>query len=661
MGPDGQRLHSAFHVHGDHAHHDEHEHLSGQVATVERIADDVRVLRTARLGLTDHPVLTWRPSTATAAWTMGTTPDAVADRDATRLLVQVLREMAEQPAPEPVRVGLLGYGAIGHEHSRAVRAVDGLTLTAVCDTSQERLHHAEAAAPGVATTTSAEALLERDDVDLVVVSTPPSTHATWALRAIAAGRHVVVEKPFAIRTAEADEVLAAAADAQLLAVVYQNRRFDPDHLAVRRMVDRGDLGEVFHIETFVGGYGHPCNLWHSDEGVSGGAFYDWGSHLLDQVLDLVPTQIEHVTAASHKRHWFDVTNADHSRVTVRFVDGVEAEFTHSDLAAAHEAPVVRPGDPWGHRRQLALGADRVPQRHRHPRRGCAGPGGLPARARAARGRRQRHPGGRTPRPRPPVPPRAGRQAAVRAADDRHRRAVAPRAVGHGGGVGVRCRPRPSGGPAVSGPARSGGGSWAPGSSRPRGWPRPCTRRTARCSRLSAPATPSGRPHSSPSGAVGSYAEVCARDDVDAVYVSLPNNDHLHWVQVALEAGKHVLCEKPLGMDAGEVAVMRSAAERTGLLLVEAAWNRWHPRTRRIEALVAPITEPRDVRAWFTFPGVPGGQLPAGSRPRRRGAARCRLLHGVGRAGGPLGRCGGRRRGRAAPRPDRGGPDHRPPS
>ncbi len=299
-----------------------------------RIADDVRVLRTARLGLVDHPVLTWRPSTATAAWTMGTTPAAIVDRDGTRLLVQVLQQMAGQEPPAPVRVGLLGYGAIGHEHSRAVRAVDGLALTAVCDTSQERLDVAAAAAPGVAATTSAEALLERDDVDLVVVSTPPSSHARWALRAIASGKHVVLEKPFAIRTAEADEVLAAADGAGLLAVVYQNRRFDPDHLAVRRIIGRGDIGEVFHVETFVGGYGHPCNLWHSDEGVSGGAFYDWGSHLLDQVLDLIPTEIEHVTAAAHKRQWFDVTNADHSRVTIRFTDGVEAEFMHSDLAAA---------------------------------------------------------------------------------------------------------------------------------------------------------------------------------------------------------------------------------------------------------------------------------------------------------------------------------------
>ena len=108
----------------------------------------------------------------------------------------------------------------------------------------------------------------------------------------------------------------------------------------------------------------------------------------------------------------------------------------------------------------------------------------------------------------------------------------------------------------------------------------------------------------PVGSVGSYAQVCASDDVDAVYVSLPNNDHLHWVQVALDAGKHVLCEKPLGMHAAEVAEMRRAAERADRLLVEAAWNRWHPRNRRIEELVAPVTGHREVRAWFTFPGVP---------------------------------------------------------
>ncbi len=327
-------LRAPGHVHAHDDHIGEHGHLRDRVPLVDKVSDDVDVLRFARIGLAEHPVLTWRPSTSTAAWTLGSTPDAAADRDATRMLLALVRLVCGVPEPSPVGVGLLGYGAIGHEHSRAVRAVDGLHLAAVCDTSDERRDAAAAAAPGITTTGDANTLIDRDDVDLVVVSTPPSTHAQWALRAIRAGKHVIVEKPFAIRTAEADEVLAEADAAGLLAAVYQNRRYDPDHLAVRRLVASGALGDVFHIETFVGGYGHPCNLWHSDESVSGGAFYDWGSHVFDQVLDIVPTDIDYVTASSHKLRWFDVTNADHSRTTIRFVDGVEAEFVHSDLAAA---------------------------------------------------------------------------------------------------------------------------------------------------------------------------------------------------------------------------------------------------------------------------------------------------------------------------------------
>jgi predicted dehydrogenase len=93
---------------------------------------------------------------------------------------------------------------------------------------------------------------------------------------------------------------------------------------------------VFHLETFVGGYDHPCNFWHSDAEVSGGAIYDWGSHYLDWVLDLMPQQVEWVSATAHKRVWHDVTNADHTRVLLHFTDGVEAEFTHSDLAAVRK-------------------------------------------------------------------------------------------------------------------------------------------------------------------------------------------------------------------------------------------------------------------------------------------------------------------------------------
>ncbi len=322
------------HVHGGSAHLGEHTHVRDRVLLVDKVADDVEPLLLASVGLLAQPVATWRRSTGVLAFTLGSTPEALDTHAVRRLLVLALRHVTDAAAPAPVRVGLLGYGAIGHEHSRAVQAVAGLELAAVCDTNPDRVAVATAYAPGARGHTSPDDLVDDPDVDLVVVSTPPASHAPWALRLLEAGKHVVVEKPFAITTAEADEVLALAAAKGLLACVYQNRRFDPDYLALRRAVEQGRIGTPFQVEAFVGGFGHPCNLWHSDDAVSGGAYYDWGAHILDQVLDLVPGPVEHVTAATHKLRWHDVTNADHSRVTMRFVDGAEAEFVYSDLAAA---------------------------------------------------------------------------------------------------------------------------------------------------------------------------------------------------------------------------------------------------------------------------------------------------------------------------------------
>jgi predicted dehydrogenase len=335
-GPGGAPLAARIldHGHGGGAHLGEHTHVRDRLLRVDKVGDGVDELLTARLGLVEHPVAAWRGSTGVLSWTLGTLPDAVLSRGAVRLFVLALRHVLAVPAPPPVRVGLLGYGAIGHEHSRAVRAVPGLGLAAVSDVSPARVEAALEHAPQARGHTTGEALLADDGVDLVVVSTPPASHAPWALAALDAGKHVVVEKPFALTTHEADAVLELAAERGLVAACYQNRRFDPDHVAIRSAADAGLLGRVFHLEAFVGGYGHPCNLWHSDAEVSGGAFFDWGAHVLDQLLDLVHDDVTAVTAVEHKLVWFDVTNADHSRVTLTFAGGAEATFVYSDLAAA---------------------------------------------------------------------------------------------------------------------------------------------------------------------------------------------------------------------------------------------------------------------------------------------------------------------------------------
>ncbi len=125
----------------------------------------------------------------------------------------------------------------------------------------------------------------------------------------------------------------------------------------------------------------------------------------------------------------------------------------------------------------------------------------------------------------------------------------------------------------------------------------------------------------PSGhAYGHYEQLLADPDVDAVYVALHNDAHLPWTLAALRAGKHVLCEKPLGLSAEQVQTMASAAAQADRLLVEATWSRWHPRTRRAEALVraGALGDVRAVDAGFTFDGVPEGNYRL--HPRHGGGA-----------------------------------------
>jgi predicted dehydrogenase len=300
----------------------------------DKVADDVEILLTANLAWRDHPIATWRPSTGIATLTLGASTSTRDDPAWHRLVHRLVRHVAGLREAAPVRIGMLGYGGIGAEHATAIGRTDGLELTAVCDRDASRVQAARELAPGLRAHDDGAVLLDDDGVDLVVVSTPPSAHAEWVLRALEAGKHVVVEKPFCLTVEEADRQMAAAADRDLLLAVYQNRRWDADYLALKHAVRSGAIGEVFHYESFVGGYGHPCNYWHSDEATSGGAVYDWGSHYLDWVLDLLGHEIAWVSATAHKRVWHDVTNADHSRVLLHFADGREAEFTHSDLAAA---------------------------------------------------------------------------------------------------------------------------------------------------------------------------------------------------------------------------------------------------------------------------------------------------------------------------------------
>jgi scyllo-inositol 2-dehydrogenase (NADP+) len=264
---------------------------------------------------------------------LGCSAEVLAEPAFGQLVHRCLLAAAGLEAAPAVGVGLYGYGAIGREHARSVTVVEGFDLRAVCDQAPAR--RADAASRfHVRAYADAPEMLADPAVELVVVGVPPVAHASAVLESLEAGKHVVCEKPFALTTGEADRMLAASSRAQRALTVYQSRRWDPDYLALRAAVARGDIGHPFYAEAFIGGFGHPCSYWHSHQSISGGTIFDWGSHYLDWLLQLMEGEVVGVVASAHKRVWHDVTNADQVRVDLTFAGGEQATFLQSDVAAA---------------------------------------------------------------------------------------------------------------------------------------------------------------------------------------------------------------------------------------------------------------------------------------------------------------------------------------
>ncbi|HEY0830607.1 MAG TPA: Gfo/Idh/MocA family oxidoreductase [Candidatus Dormibacteraeota bacterium] len=252
-----------------------------------------------------------------------------------KLVQRTLMCAAGREAAPSVGVGLIGYGAIAQAHAASITATAGLRLAGVCDVSQERRQMAAREWP-VRTHARAEDLLDDPEVRLVVVGTAPSIHSDSVMAALRAGKHVVCEKPFALRVEEVDLMIDAAAARDLVLTVFQSRRWDPDYLALREVVRSGRIGEPFYMESFIGGHDHPCDFWHSHEPISGGTIYDWGSHYFDWILQLFPDPLRTISAHAHKLVWHDVTNSDQVRVDLTFAGGAQATFLQSDIAAARK-------------------------------------------------------------------------------------------------------------------------------------------------------------------------------------------------------------------------------------------------------------------------------------------------------------------------------------
>lgn len=184
-----------------------------------------------------------------------------------------------------VKVGLCAFGMSGKVfHTPFLKEHPGFFISAIVERSKEE---SKEKYPEAEIYRSVEEMLENADIELVVVNAPVQTHFEYAKKALEAGKNVVVEKPFTVNVAEAEELAKLAEEKKLFVSVYQNRRFDRDYLQVQKIINEGKLGNIKEAEIRFDRFRtEPSGKAHKEnpEAVGSGSLHDLGSHLVDQAV-----------------------------------------------------------------------------------------------------------------------------------------------------------------------------------------------------------------------------------------------------------------------------------------------------------------------------------------------------------------------------------------
>ncbi len=189
-------------------------------------------------------------------------------------------------------LAVIGYGGMGGWHVRHALKSDVVKFLGIYDIDPKKTELAES--HGIHAYASFEEVLNAPEVDIVTVAIPNDQHKPVVIRALEAGKNVICEKPVTLSSKDLQDMIDAANKAEKIFSVHQNRRWDVDTLAMKKLYETGEIGEVFNIESRVhGSRGIPSD-WRGKKQYGGGMIYDWGIHLIDQILQIVPSKIDTV-------------------------------------------------------------------------------------------------------------------------------------------------------------------------------------------------------------------------------------------------------------------------------------------------------------------------------------------------------------------------------
>ena len=215
---------------------------------------------------------------------------------------------------------VIGYGGMGGWHVEHAQKSDVLNFIGVYDIKQERTDLARER--GIFAYDSYEDVLNDANVDLLTIAIPNDVHKEVVIKALEAGKSVICEKPVTLSTADLQEMIDASVRTGNLFTVHQNRRWDVDFLAMKQIVNSGEIGEMINIESRIhGSRGIPSD-WRGVKKYGGGMIFDWGVHLIDQILQIKTGDIDSIYCTLDQIT--DVDCDDGFQLSIYFADGSSA-------------------------------------------------------------------------------------------------------------------------------------------------------------------------------------------------------------------------------------------------------------------------------------------------------------------------------------------------
>lgn len=215
-------------------------------------------------------------------------------------------------------IGIIGYGNMASYHVKKIFKPPQIRFCAAYDTNKLRLE--KATNDGLDAYENLDEMLNNKEIDVVLVSTPNDSHMELAKKAMEKGKHVICEKPAVLNCEELKKLIAESKKRNVLFTVHQNRRLDQDFQIMKKIYDDNTLEGVFRIETRVQGSREIAPTWRKNRENGGGMLYDWGPHLIDQILYMVPSKVISVYAEFQYLRQCEVD--ENIRVTMKFENGL---------------------------------------------------------------------------------------------------------------------------------------------------------------------------------------------------------------------------------------------------------------------------------------------------------------------------------------------------